>query len=187
MLKPIGGPVHVTVQRSGGRSKRTGICLHRSSSLPVADTTHHNGIPVTTPARTIADLRRVASDDEVRRAMRKAEFLRLDIGNEGGHDRTRSELEARFLRLCHRHGLPRPEVNVRVGPFLVDFLWSEHRLIVETDGYQAHRGREAFESDRARDVDLRLRGYTVVRFTYRQVIDSPAEVANALRALLSRD
>ena len=98
---------------------------------------------------------------------------------------TRSELERRFLRLCRRHRLPTPEVNVRIGPFIVDFLWRDRALIVETDGYRFHRGRSAFEGDRARDVELKLRGYEVVRFTYRQVVDEAAGVARTLRALLA--
>ena len=54
---------------------------------------------------------------------------------------------------------------------MVDFLWRDQRLVVETDGYRFHRGRLAFEADRARDVELKLLGYTVVRFTHRQVVD----------------
>ena len=100
-------------------------------------------------------------------------------------DLTRSELEHRFLRLCRRHRIPAPEVNVRIGPFLVDFLWRDERLITETDGYRFHRGRVAFEADRARDVELKLLGYTVVRFTHRQVTDEPAQVAQTLRVLLA--
>jgi very-short-patch-repair endonuclease len=76
-------------------------------------------------------------------------------------------------------------VNVAVGGHTVDFLWRDRRVIVETDGWQAHRGRVAFEGDRARDARLRLVGYTVVRFTYRQVTEEPAVVAETLRALLA--
>jgi len=61
-------------------------------------------------------------------------------------------------------------VNVRVGPFLVDFLW--------------HRDRGSFESDRARDAELAVQGHRVLRFTYRQVIDQPARVAATVRRLL---
>jgi very-short-patch-repair endonuclease len=74
-----------------------------------------------------------------------------------------------------------PEVNVRIGPFTVDFLWPEVRLVVETDGYAAHRGRQAFEDDRARDLELRRRGYEVMRFTDSQINGQPAVVAGAIR------
>jgi very-short-patch-repair endonuclease len=57
-------------------------------------------------------------------------------------------------------------------------------LIVETDGYRYHRGRVAFEHDRARDLTLRERGYEVLRLSYRQVAEEPQEVAEALRTIL---
>lgn len=104
----------------------------------------------------------------------------LPIGDEVG-DRTRSDLERNFLGLCRRYGLPAPEANVRVGPHLVDFLWREARLIVETDGYRYHRGRAAFEDDRTRDLELRARGYEVIRLSYRQVVEEPDRVAEVLR------
>jgi very-short-patch-repair endonuclease len=76
-------------------------------------------------------------------------------------------------------------VNVSVGPFTVDFLWGEARLIVETDGWESHRTRSAFEADRARDSKLKLSGFDVLRFTYRQIVSEPAAVAFTLRALLT--
>ena len=119
----------------------------------------------------------------MRRATRQAEFLGLPLGHVST-DGTRSELERMFLRLCRQHGLPRPEVNVRVGPHLVDFLFRVGHLAVETDGWQGHRGRQAFEDDRARDLDLKLAGFEVLRFTYRQVEEEPQRVAEAIRAFL---
>jgi very-short-patch-repair endonuclease len=180
------GPVDVTIPTAGGRRTREGIHLYRRPSLPIATTTRRKGIPVTTPARTITDLRRTASTDEVRRAIREAQFRRLSLGDEAGGepDLTRSKLERHFLRLCSRHRLPRPEVNVRVGPFEVDFLWRDRGLIIETDGWQAHGGRLAFEGDRARDVDLKLLGYEVARFTHRQVMEEPRAVAEKVGSLL---
>ena len=177
--------IDVTVPTAAGRRRRQGIRLHRSLLLTSAATTLRLGIPVTTLARTLADLRRVAPPEELRRARRQAEVLGLEIGREGESDPTRSELERIFLRLCRRHRLPPPEVNARIGPFLVDFLWRHRALIVETDGYRFHRGCVAFEDDRARDVELRLRGYEVVRFTHRQVVNEAPRVAQTLRLLMS--
>ena len=186
LLSASRGIIDVTVPGAGGRRKRRGIRVHRSSLLTPAATTRRNGIPVTTPARTLEDLRSVTTPDELRAAVRQAEVLGLPLGAHAGDaDLTRSELERRFLRLCHRHRIPTPEVNVRIGPFLVDFLWRDERLIAEADGYRFHRGRLAFEADRARDVELKLLGYTVVRFTHRQVMDEPSRVARTLRALLA--
>jgi len=78
-----------------------------------------------------------------------------------------------------------PEVNVRVGRFLVDFLWRDRCLVVETDGFRYHRGRQAFEDDRARELDLRAQGYDVMRFSYRQVTAEAERVAAAVRDALA--
>lgn len=184
MLPPRSGFIEVTIAGGGGRKRHQGLRRHRSTSLTSDDVTRHHRIPVTTPARTIADLRRSAPE-LARRAIRQAAVIGLHIPEEVEADRPRSELEARFLRLCRRHRLPIPEVNVPIGRFTVDFLWRERRLVVETDGYRFHRGRQAFEDDRARDVELRLQGYEVIRFTYRQVTEDPNGVAQPLEAILN--
>ena len=80
----------------------------------------------------------------------------IEPGACGEAQLTRSKLERRFLALCRRHRLPIPEVNARVDRFEVDFFWPYPKLIVETDGYGSHRGRSAFEEDRARDLRLKL-------------------------------
>lgn len=113
-------------------------------------------------------------------------MLGLPLGPEAAHDRTRSDLERDFLRLCRRHRLPMPEINVRIGPHLVDFLWRDRGLVVEADGYRYHRGQQAFRDDRARDLDLRGRGFEVVRLSEEQIDDEPARVAGILRALFDR-
>ncbi len=178
------GPTEVVIPAVGGRSKRPGIRIHRSRTLTADGVTRHRCIPVTTVGRTIDDLRRTASAQLLRRAAREAAVLGFEVPTLSGAENTRSELEHRFLKLCRRHRLPLPEANVAIGPFQVDFLWRRQRLVVETDGYRFHRGRQAFEDDRARDLELRLMGYEVVRFTYRQVIEERLGVAAALRQLL---
>ena len=98
---------------------------------------------------------------------------------------TRSELEERFLAICDRHGLPRPNVNTRIEGSEVDFAWRDARLIVEVDGHAYHRSPSAFENDRARDVTLAVAGWTVLRFTWAQVTGRPAWVAGAIRRRLA--
>jgi very-short-patch-repair endonuclease len=179
-------PIDVTVPGNGGRAKRRGITVHRSTTLRSGECTLRRGIPVTTPARTLDDLCHVLSRREFAAALREAEFLHLPVGDRFGTDQTRSELERRLLALCRRHRLPQPEVNTHVGHYTVDFSWPAERLIVEVDGWAAHRTRSAFEEDRSRDVELKLRGYEVLRFTWRQVDSQPRRVAKTIRALLRR-
>lgn len=179
-------PVEVTVPRRGGRARRPGLVVHRSSNLAPEHCTAVRGIPATSPGRTLDDLRSVLPSGEFAAALREAEFLRLAIGAKWPVDHTRSELEARFLAVCRRYRLLKPEVNARVGPFIVDFLWRTHRLIVEVDGWESHGSRSAFESDRARDVELVTRGYEVLRFTWNRVTGDSAEVVRAIASLLQR-
>lgn len=200
--------VDVTVPSRGGRKPRAGIAVHRPKSLPAEHLTRHHGIAVTTPARTLVDLAAVVDQASLRRAVDRAETLRLfdlravqavlDLDPRRAGSRalveilglgtsaalTRSELEDRFLELCAAERIERPIVNARVGPYEVDFLWPRHRLVVETDGHRHHGTRDAFERDRARDARLVVAGYRVLRFTFRQVTREPAFVASVLRSVI---
>ena len=209
LLKPIDGPVHVSVPTTSGRKARPGIHLHRCPSLSPSPAskepspspsypqqgggrgrrllaTRRHSIPVTTVARTIEDLQSTSlSPHLIRRARRQAELkgLRLD-GIES--DRTRSDLETLFLSLLTHHRIPPPAVNVKLGRYEVDFLWRSHNLVVETDSWTYHRGSVAFEDDHARDLDLRAAGYVVLRFTDRQLEEESERVASAVASALKR-
>jgi len=112
--------------------------------------------------------------------------LGFPIGAKDSKDRTRSELERDFLRLCRRHRLPRPEVNVRIGPYLVDFLWRDGTFVVETDSYLYHRGEAAFQDDHARDLELMGLGYEVLRLSERQLEAESERAAHVIAARLER-
>ncbi len=183
MLKPRGGRIHVTVPTAGGREKRKGIRLHRSRSLPVSATTHEYGIPVTTPARTLADLKRVASPGLHRKAIRQAEFLKLDLGGIVT-DHTRSETERRALRICERHRIPPPQANVPIGPYTVDLFWPAFGLVVEIDSFGSHGGRQGFEDDRAMEMYLTGLALRLRRFSNTQVWNQPDAVAASIAAEL---
>lgn len=193
LLPTSDAPTDVIVSGYGGRARRAGIRVHRSLSLGSGDVTLHRGIPVTTARRTIADLREAISTRrggaiagyELRKAIRQANVLGLPIGPKDAKVRTRSDLEGDFLRLCRRHRLPPPEVNVRIGPYLVDFLWRKRRFVVETDSYLYHRGEVAFQDDRARDLDLMRRGFEVLRLSEVQLDEEPTRVAEVLAGKLT--
>jgi hypothetical protein len=201
--------------RSSAARPRPGIEVHRSSTLTAADTTTVDAIPCTTVARTLVDLGDVVDRRAVERAVDQAEVLRIFDGKavhealeRAGPRRgagilravlqsyeeptlTDRQLEERFLALCRKASLPSPAVNAWVTladgvSYRADFLWRGHRLIAETDGRDVHTTRKAFEHDRLRDQRLTLAGFTVVRFTWRQVAYQPDSVARSLRSLLAR-
>jgi very-short-patch-repair endonuclease len=165
-------------------SPTRGITVHRSKTLSERDITRRDRILITTPIRTLRDLKRALPREQWEAALDRARARGISVDDVVDEAPTRSALERKFLRLCHRHRIPAPRVNVRVGPFVVDFLWPESRLIVEVDGYEFHRDRATFEADRARDANLAAQGYRVLRFTYRQVTKEPARVATTVRGLL---
>jgi very-short-patch-repair endonuclease len=199
LLRPLDGPIDVSVPKRTGRSRRRGVRIHRHPNLLERATLSTNGlqtrpprlvtvrdhIPVTTVPRTLVDIRATLPPRLVRRAVRQAEFLGLALG-EIKTDRTRSDLERFFLRLWRRTRLLRPEVNVPIGGMTVDFLWRDARLIVETDSYATHGGTVAFEDDHKRDLRLRRLGYSVHRFSELQLEVEPEavieDVVAALRA-----
>ena len=61
-------------------------------------------------------------------------------------------------------------------------MFADHRVAVEADSWQWHRGRAAFERDRDRDAILATKGYRTLRFTDRQIENDPRTVARALTA-----
>jgi predicted transcriptional regulator of viral defense system len=103
---------------------------------------------------------------------------------------TWSELEERFLKLVREAGLPRPEVNVWVvlpdggPPIRGDFVWRAQQVIIETDGYETHRSRWAFERDRRRDQRTSAAGWRPIRTTMRQLERAPEEIVATARALM---
>lgn len=190
----------VPVQRPNVR----GILTHTPR---VVLATEHDGLRVTTVARTLMDSSPSTPDWELRKALAEAEYqslldaedLRRVMGR--GHPgsarlrraierhmpelaRTLSPLEDRFFFLCERHCIPLPEPNVRIGPFVVDALWLAERLIVELDGAAAHSSPDQRRRDEARAEHLRKLGYTLLRFTWHDVVRTPGAVATAVRSAL---
>jgi very-short-patch-repair endonuclease len=186
-----------------------GIRRHRARSLAARDTTNHEGIPITSVARTVLDFAATVRPDRLERALAQAERLQLYdhtaildvIERTNGHrgrtplkratdhepKLTRSEAEARFLHLARETGLSEPLTNFTLSapdhPRLeVDFYWPTHRLIVEIDGWQTHRTRAAFEADRRRDAALQAAGQRVLRFTWRAISNDGEIVKRRLKA-----
>jgi very-short-patch-repair endonuclease len=130
------------------------------------------------------------SRDRFERAVSEARRLRLIDGPQAERflpdgSPGQNRFERRFLKVCRDHGIARPVCQATVGPYTVDFLWPQQRLVVETDGREAHGTPEAFD-DRARDVELEARGYAVLRFTWRQLSRRPGWVADGVGRKLAR-
>jgi hypothetical protein len=185
-----------------------GIRLHRTRSLDAQDTTTHEGIPITTVHRTLLDLAATTRADQLENALAQAMHLQLYdqraiddvIARSNGHrgtnilkeatkqepQITKSMWEIRMLALVRTANLPEPRCNEALhapdrDECKPDFYWPAYGVIVETDGWEAHRTLAAFRSDRAKDAALTAAGYKVLRFTW-DVDD--ATILRRLRPLL---
>jgi very-short-patch-repair endonuclease len=208
LRRSAAGIVDVTARRTG--RKRPGLRIHRPRTLPPDETTTHEGIPTTTPARTILDLAGALSPTRLNRLLDQAEILELTDypalaaiarahpGHHGatkleralhthyaGATLTNSDLEVRFLELCRSRGLPMLLVNADLAGKQIDFLFADARLVVEVDSWRYHKTRHAFENDRARDVLTLRAGYRTLRFTDRRLEREPHGVAEAIAAVLA--
>jgi very-short-patch-repair endonuclease len=188
---------------SGGRRTLGGVVVSRSTRL-AGETTVRDGIPITTPSRTLIDISSGLSERAVGRAFREA--LRLEVltmsdlaqglirhrGRRGTrvlwdltkrfsslpYRRTRSNAEARGLEILHGADVDPPKVNVRIGGEEADFVWPARRLIVEIDGPQYHQFRD---EDRRKQTIWEAAGYTVRRISSDELYANP----EALIALAS--
>jgi very-short-patch-repair endonuclease len=206
-LRPSGSAViHVTVPGRGGRKRRTGIRVHRPELLLPDEATTLDGLPITTPARTLLDLaatglrgrpleaaidaaerRRLLDFADLRELLARyprrpgTPSLKAVLARYSPVD-TRSALEDLIVELCDAHGLPRPQVNRVIEGKVRDFYWPRARLVVEADSYAWHRSPSALDDDRERDVELTLAGYRTLRFTWEQVTRRRRYVVRSLLA-----
>jgi predicted transcriptional regulator of viral defense system len=207
----IGRSMHVTVPT---RRRSRGNLVFHHRRLPRDERTVHEGIPITTAARTIFDSAATETDARLRQMIALAEArtmadavslpglmerypaargtakLRAVLTsaiNEGVADR---ELEIRFAEFVDESGLRRPHKNVPIEAsgqtFIVDCFWPEARVAVELDSRKHHADWESAEADRARDAALIAIGIPVVRVTWRRLHNERAELRSQLRSALNR-
>lgn len=96
-----------------------------------------------------------------------------------------SGTETAFWLRMRRHSLAITRQVQITGVGRVDFLIGE-RLVIEVDGRAFHDQASSFEGDRNRDAELSIRGYRVLRFSYRQVFENWDLVEAAVLAAVSR-
>jgi very-short-patch-repair endonuclease len=209
LLPPAPGWVDVSC--FSAQVKRRGIVGHRAR-FSEDEWSIEDGIPVTSPFRTIFDLAAVVSLRELERAWHEAEVRELRDrvslpmllerypGRRGVRNLrtllespepvgwTRNDFEEAFLALIDAHGLPRPRMNadlaLRGRFFEIDALWEGQRVAVELDSRGVHGTKKKFESDRQRDRILVAEGWRTIRVTWRQLQKEPEEIAADLRSAL---
>jgi very-short-patch-repair endonuclease len=209
LRKPHPYDIDVTVVGRWVRSRK-GMRVHHIRALDRRELRREKGLRVSSPARALleiaatlgtSDLRDAVGDGIAERSFkprdieevverhphaRGAARLAALIGDPDARAITRSHAERAFWKLIRESGLPRPQPNVPLGPYLPDFTWPDHRLIVEIDSYQFHAGPDAFQNDREKDLFYRAAGFDVLRFTRNQVVHEPAMVLATVAQALAR-
>ena len=207
-----GDDVEVTVRRTKGPVPH-GVVVHRSRDLVPAHTTLRHGIPSTNPLRTMVDLGAVSPDHVVADAIERGlvrklfsvaalEWALTDLARPGrrgcgglrrvlddralGAAPADSVLEARMARLLRSYRLPSavfhhvvPEADAEL-----DFAYVDRRLAIEVDGFEVHGTAPAMSADHDRHNRLVAAGWSVLRFTWYQVIRQPGTVARRLHEVL---
>lgn len=195
------------------RARRRGIVCHEGL-VAEDERLEVDGIPVTSPFRTVFDLTAVLKLRELERVFHEAEvkglrdrvslpmLLERYPGRRGAQNLrtlledpepagfTRNDFEEAFRVLVADHGFRRPRMNadlaLRGRIFQVDALWAEERVTVELDSRSVHGTKKRFESDRLRDRILVAEGYRIVHVTWRQLRKEPEEIVADLRMALGQ-
>jgi hypothetical protein len=170
--------------------------LVRYSQTLAGDTGAYDGIPVTSPERTLIDL---AAHANPARALREALRLKLttsylmavslenhrtrrgtnrlrelnDRYSGIPYSRTRSNAEAKALEVLYDAGVPLPLVNVDVAGEEADLTWPEERRIIEIDGPQFH---QIAAEDARKQAIWEAAGYTVLRISSTDIYTAPARL-----------
>ena len=213
-MRSFDDEVEVTIRYPASRSLE-GVRVHRSVDLDPRDVDRVDGIPVTSPDRTLADAGLVFPAREVQRLADHAVALghvtpsqlidvrrrysqhgrnglvSLDLAIDGlpaGASEADSGPEVALLRILAAAGLPEPvrQHRVMVGgeSRFIDLAYPLARVALEYDGNDPHTRVDRFESDRRRQNGLVLIGWTVLRFTHRELRDRPHHVVHQIRSLL---
>jgi very-short-patch-repair endonuclease len=187
------------------RRDRKGLKFHQVDLPRDEWRTIHGDIRITTPARTLLDnadhpnLENMVAD-AIRRELTTREELEALLERHKGERGTRrlreildvgplwsaSALERRLIDLLRKAELPLPESNLLVGRTKPDLVWREQRVLVELDSRGFHNDWIAGRTDRAKDRARTLQGWTVLRYTAKDLRDHPFRVIAEIAAALAR-
>jgi very-short-patch-repair endonuclease len=209
------GPIEVLALHGRKNHRLTVGVLHETRLLPSSHVRSVDGIPVTSPERTLFT---AAARENYRCAERATDNMltmgltspeRLwrawgDLAARGrpgtvplraillerqpGYVAPATELEARFRDLLRDEGIEQPERQVDLGGdgwIGRVDCYFRRRLIVELDGRIGHVSELDQKRDKERDAELTAAGFVVIHFTWEQIVTRPAWVVRMLRGALA--
>lgn len=96
-----------------------------------------------------------------------------------------SQAERMLVRLLRDAGITGWVANYRLGRYKVDVAFPDIRVGIEVDGWAHHSSPDQFEGDRVRQNQIVLRGWTVLRFTWLDLVTTPDRVIAEIRYAIS--
>jgi very-short-patch-repair endonuclease len=202
--------VHVTVPQAV-RREATGVRLHRSDLIVARDRYLVDGMPCTSPTRTVIDLAATLDAESLEHVFEAARHAGLTTtsvlarraselcgsGRPGSAaiaqilrsvDRrpVESRLEVKTARLLRAHGLQPPANQFVVGPYRLDFAWPLLHLAVECDGFEHHGRRLLWKRDRRRIAALEAQCWRIIHVTWEDVTRRPTETIARIQLALAR-
>lgn len=204
---------HVTVNRAQRRRNRRDLHFH-TRSISCGEVQRYSGLPVTTVARTLADLTSSldrlpavwALDDALRRKLcTKADVIAVIERWRGGAGCPQAgerleeadgmaesilETAGRLVLRDRRVPLPLAQYSLRTTDGTViarlDGAYLREKVALEFDGADPHGLPEAVFRDRWRQNHLPELGWMVLRFTWWDVMRDPDGVAATVQRTLHR-
>jgi very-short-patch-repair endonuclease len=201
-MRPWEGAFEVILREGTGGPRRHGALLVCHTKHLHATTL--DGLPITTPERTLADLwPRLDAKDQAK-TLRNAIRLKLLTlpslndhlsrvrGRQRPHSltrrlaryqrlqlhRCRSDAEALAVVTLADARISPPEINVRIAREEADLSWPDRRLIVEIDGGSFHQDKL---EDARKTAIWRAAGWHVQRIAAQIVYDDPNQLIRAAR------
>jgi len=98
----------------------------------------------------------------------------------------RSEAERVVVTLFRKARITGWVANHPAIGYLIDFAFPAEKLAVEIDGFGCHRDVTAFQHDRTRRNKLVAAGWTVLNYTWADLLERPHQVASEVVAMRRR-
>lgn len=104
----------------------------------------------------------------------------------GAADRAASAAERLAIALLRKANVSGWRQHYMVGGYELDLAFPERQVAIEVDGWAYHHDATTFQADRRRQNAVVLAGWTILRFTWHDLNQRPADVVAEIRAALDR-
>ena len=101
-------------------------------------------------------------------------------------DRAASHAERLLVGLLRAARITGWKLNYQVQGYLIDLAFPAQRVAIEVDGWAWHVTADRFVDDRRRQNALVNLQWTVLRFTWHDLVGRPDGVVDEIRVALSR-